>query len=499
MGGALCDSQSICLEDMNYNRRTILKSMLTGVGTMMVPACAFNEYKGSTGKNVNVDWLRAKSIRANTQIPEFPDKAFVLTDFAEVGENFDYSQAFKKGVETCHDAGGGRLIVPAGTFHTGPIHLLSNVNLHLEKGARIKFIPEPARYLPAVVTRWEGLELMGYSPLIYAYQQTNIAVTGEGVLDGSADAQTWWPWKGAHKERLWDLTEGEDQKPARAKLMADAQNRVPIDKRLYADGAYLRPPFIQPHSCERVLIEGVTIKDSPFWLLNPVLCNQVTVRGVSFLSLGPNSDGCNPESCDHVVIENCIFDTGDDCIAIKSGRNEDGRRIGVPSQNIVIANCQMREGHGGVVIGSEISGGVNNVFVENCQMDSPHLERAIRIKTNSVRGGLIEHLRYRDITVGKVKNAIVINFYYEEGDAGRFDPTVRDIVIENLYCQKVLQRPMNLQGFERKPIHDFHLVNCHFKQADELSIVRNVKNITFDNVSINNVLVNPNTLKAASV
>jgi len=208
------------------------------------------------------------------------------------------------------------------------------------------------------------------------------------------------------------------------------------------------------------------------------------VSGVSFLSHGPNSDGCNPESCDHVLIENCTFNNGDDCIAIKSGRNNDGRRIATPSQNIVIANCNMRDGHGGVVIGSEISGGVNNVFVENCSMSSTELERAIRIKTNSVRGGLIEHIRIRNIEVGDVKNAIVVNFFYEEGDAGRFDPVVRDIVIENLTCENVIEMPMNLQGFPRAPMHDFHLVNCHFKRAGKPSIVHDVKGMTMASVTI---------------
>ena len=233
------------------------------------------------------------------------------------------------------------------------------------------------------------------------------------------------------------------------------------------------------------MVEGVTFKDSPFWLVNPVLSKNVIVKGVSFLSHGPNSDGCNPESCDHVVIQNCLFDTGDDCIAIKSGRNADGRRINKPSQNIVIEDCVMRDGHGGVVIGSEISGGVNNVYVENCQMDSPHLERAIRIKTNSVRGGLIETLRYRNIRVGTVQNAIVINFYYEEGDAGSFDPTVRDIVIQDLICQDVSDRIFNIQGFPRKPIEDITLIDCQFQSRGANSIIKHIREFNTHNVTVN--------------
>ena len=269
--------------------------------------------------------------------------------------------------------------------------------------------------------------------------------------------------------------------------MADAENGVPVSERVYADGAYLRPPFIQPFDCDKVLIEGVTIRGAPFWLINPVLCRDVTVRGVTCESLGPNSDGCDPESCNGVLIEDCYFDTGDDCIAIKSGRNADGRRIATPCENIVIRNCDMRAGHGGVVIGSEISGGVRNVFAENLRMSSPDLERAIRIKTNSVRGGLIEHLRYRDIEIGQVKDAIVINFHYEEGDAGQFDPIVRDIVIENLVCDEA-QRVFQVRGFERAPIRDFRLCNLEFKQAGKTGIIEYTEGLELDNVRINGKL-----------
>ena len=257
-----------------------------------------------------------------------------------------------------------------------------------------------------------------------------------------------------------------------------------MHQRIYADGAYLRPPFIQPLDCERVLIEDVTIRAAPFWLVNPVLCRDVTVRGITCESLGPNSDGCDPESCRNVLIENCLFDTGDDCIAIKSGRNADGRRINTPCENIVIANCDMKAGHGGVVIGSEISGGVRNVFAESCRMSSPDLERAIRIKTNSIRGGVIEHLRYRNIDVGQVRDAIVINYYYEEGDAGAFDPIVRDVLIENLTIENA-NRVFQVRGFERDPILDLRLSDITVENAGEIGIVEHVSNFVTDNVTIN--------------
>ena len=485
------------ISSTGLKRRNLIKALgAASVYSAFAPNTSFAGWLFNNEQKQD-DWIKAATIRANVIRPTFQDKVFNLVDYFEISD-VDYEQAFQRSIQACHAAGGGQVVVPKGEYLTGPIHLLSNVNLHLNEGAVVRFVTDPKRYLPAVITRWEGMELMGYSPLIYAYKQTNIAITGKGTLDGSGDNNTWWPWKGPHKEGHWTLIEGEDQKPARMKLMADVENNVPVNQRHYAEGAYLRPPFIQPYLCQNILIEGVTITNSPFWLVNPVLSQHVTVKGVKFISHGPNSDGCDPESCDHVLIEDCMFDTGDDCIAIKSGRNADGRRINIPSQNIVIRNCLMKEGHGGVVIGSEISGGVNNVFVEDCQMDSPHLERAIRIKTNSIRGGVIEHLRYRNINVGKVKNAIVVNFYYEEGDAGKFDPTVRDVVIENLRCTEVLNQPLNLQGFERKPISDFHLINCEFNQASKASTVKNITNFTLENVTINGQIVSPEALINAS-
>ncbi|MDN4501090.1 glycoside hydrolase family 28 protein [Alteromonadaceae bacterium BrNp21-10] len=486
---------------MNSNRRFILKALAAGgVMSATLGGCSrVSNPQQAEQSSSDKDWLKAQSIRDAIVVPSFAEQQFNIVDFgAQSGSDHDCTESIKAAIQQCHESGGGQVRVPAGIFYTGAVHLLSNVNLHIAKGATLKFITDPKKYLPAVFTRWEGLEMMGYSPLIYAYKQKNIAVTGEGTLDGSANNQTWWPWKGPHKEAHWDHIVGEDQKPARMKLMQDAENGVPVAERVYAEGAFLRPPFVQPYECENVLIEGIKVKDSPFWLLNPVLCKSVTVRGVTMQSHGPNSDGCDPESCDHVLIENCTFDTGDDCIAIKSGRNADGRRVATPSQNIVIANCHMREGHGGVVIGSEISGGVNNVFVEDCTMDSPELERAIRIKTNSIRGGVIEHLRYRNINVGKVKNAIVVNFFYEEGDAGTFDPTVRDIIIENMDCQQVLKKPLYLQGFERAPMYDIKLKNCHFNNTGEDSIVRHVNNMTLDNVTIDGKTVALNDVLSPS-
>lgn len=462
----------------SLNRR----ALLAGVSTTLAGCSIFK----STPQHAPCqdDWAMAEHIRANIKVPKFPARDFLLTDFLRVEEK-DASAALAKAIRTCHEAGGGRVVVPAGEFLCGPVHLLSGVNLHLSDDAVLRFHTDPHYYLPAVFTRWEGMELMGYSPLIYAYGQNNVALTGSGTLDGQASMENWWLWKGNEE---WGRPGFPSQDLARQKLMEDVAAGVPVAERRYADGAYLRPPFVQFYQCRNVLIEDVHIRRAPFWLLNPVLCEHVTVRGVHLQSLGPNSDGCNPESCRNVLIENCFFDTGDDCIAIKSGRNTDGRRIGVASENIVIRGCQMRAGHGGIVIGSEISGGARNIFAENCHMSSPDLERGLRIKTNSVRGGRIEHLRYRNILIGQVKDALVINFYYEEGDAGEHDPTVRDVVIENLLCDSA-ERVFQVRGFERKKIEGLRLTNVHVLKAEQIGVVQNVDGLELKGVSINGRVV----------
>jgi polygalacturonase len=416
-------------------------------------------------------WKKAEDIVRNTRVPQFPKRDFRITDFGAPTDGIgDSSKAITAAINACHKAGGGRVVIPKGNFLTGKIHLLSNVNLHLDKGCRLLFSTKPKDYLPAVMTRWEGMEMMGYSPLVYAYGQENIALTGKGILDGQSNETTWWPWKGGKR---WSKPGFPTQDKARAQLAQDVEQGKPVIDRIYAEGSNLRPVFVQFYNCKTALIEDVTIKRAPFWLINPVLCESVTVRGVTCDSLGPNSDGCDPESCKNVVIENCYFDTGDDCIAIKSGRNADGRRLNVPAENIVIRNCKMRSGHGGVVIGSEISGGARNIYAERCEMSSKDLERGLRFKTNSVRGGLIENIYFRNIKIGEVQTAIVVDFSYEEGDSGNFTPTVRNIEVRDLHCKRAKQ-VFNVMGYERSPIRSLHLINAHFDDVRDIGILKSL-------------------------
>jgi polygalacturonase len=456
--------------------RTLIPPMMVLVLTL----CACH-----SGAQIPDDpWKDVQLILARIVPPVFPQRDFDITAFGARGDgSLDCTEAFQNAVEECAQNGGGRVVVPAGDFLTGPIHLLSNVNLHLAAGATLRFQPDPKKYLPPVVTRWEGVECMNYSPLIYAYGQENIAVTGEGTLDGGGGIDSWWPWKGS-KDGGWK--EGmPNQLEARKRLFAMGEQGIPVAERLMGEGCYLRPSFIQPYRCKNILIEGVQIIKSPMWEIHPVLCENVTVRGVRINTHGPNNDGCNPESSRDVLIEDCSFDTGDDCIAIKSGRNNDGRRVGVPSENIVIRRCTFKDGHGGVTIGSEISGGARNVFAEKCEMESPVLYSALRIKSNAVRGGTVENIFLRDIQVGLVDRAVVdIDLYYEEGRNGSFLPTIRNIAIERMTV-KTCKTALNLVGYEDAPVRNIRLNNCEFREVTGGYKIEHVEGLELVNTTLN--------------
>lgn len=423
-------------------------------------------------------WSAVPGILARIKAPEFPARDFVITAHGATAGGADCTVAIRQAIAACHAAGGGRVVVPPGVFHTGAVHLLSNVNLHVAAGATLKFIPDPAKYLPVVFTRWEGVECMNYSPLIYAFEQENIAITGQGILDGSASFENWWAWnrKQPGKPAL--------QVPSRNQLFAQGESGVPVAQRVFGAGHFLRPNFIQPYRSRNILIEGVTIHNSPMWEINPVLCTNVTVRGVTVVSHGPNNDGCDPESCRDVLIEDCVFDTGDDCIAIKSGRNNDGRRVATPSENLIVRGCTMKDGHGGVVIGSEISGGVRNVFVEHCTMDSPNLDRALRFKSNAQRGGVLENVYFRNVKVGRVAEAILtIDLMYEEGARGPHAPIVRNVVLENV-TSSASPRVMWIAGFPAATIEGVRFADCTFRGVEATEVLSHAGTITFQDVTI---------------
>ncbi len=450
------------------NRREFIRDLVIG-GVAVAVAPRIFAFPASANPWETV----MPSILERIKPPRFPNRTFHLDRFGAKGDGLtDCTEAFRRAIDRCTKAGGGKVVVGPGTYLTGAIHLKSNVNLQIQEGATIKFSHHPKHYLPVVFSRWEGVEVFNYSPFIYAFEQQNIAITGKGTLDGQSDSEHWWPWKGT-------------QRPDRNALFTMAEKGVPVRERVFGEGHYLRPQFIQPYRCQNVLIDGVTIRNSPMWEIHPVLCRNVIVQNVRINSHGPNNDGCNPESCTDVLIRNCYFDTGDDCIAIKSGRNADGRRLKAPTENIIVQSCRMKDGHGGITVGSEISGGVRNLFAENCRLDSPNLDHALRVKNNAMRGGRLENLHFRNIEVGQVAHAVItIDFNYEEGAKGAFIPVVREYTVDGLRSGRS-KHALDVQGLANAPIENLRLTNCTFDNVAEGNVVKNVKDATLENVKIN--------------
>jgi polygalacturonase len=400
-----------------FGRRTILRlGAVAGAGALV----------GAGARPAAADAMRriprdaaANRIVASVRRPHFPDRFFPVTRFGAAGDGVTMNTAaFAAAISACGRTGGGHVIVPPGQFLTGAIHLLSDVDLHVEEGATILFSQDPTDYLPVVFTRWQGIELMNYSPPIYAYGQRNIAVTGAGTLNGQADANHWWNWKALETPDFNAL-----------EAMSDAG--VPVSQRVFGSGHFLPPQMIQPFLCDTVLLEGVTVINSPFWHLNPNLCRNVTVDGLTISSTGPNTDGCDPESCAGVVIRNVTFDTGDDCIAIKAGRDSDGRRVNVPCQDIVIEECDFANGHGGITIGSEMTGGVKNVYARDLTMNSANLAAGHRIKTNTLRGGFVLNTNVYRVTAGTVGGPLLLIQGTYNGQTGNFPPDVTGITLRD--------------------------------------------------------------------
>lgn len=442
-----------------------------------------------------------KQIEQNIKSPTFADRTFPsgMKTNAAAAKN---QKALQAAIDKCSAKGGGRVVIASGkndteaTYMTGAITLKSNVNLVIEKGATLKFAFEPALY-PLVYTRYEGLDCYNYSPCIYSNGAQNIAITGEGTIDGNGSRETFWGWTG---EERWGYKGGETSRSMngvqgyRAQLQQMCDDNVPVSERVFGMGKGLRMQLVNLVNSENILIEGVTMIDSPFWVMHPMFSKNITVRGVKVHNEGPNGDGCDPESCENVLIENCIFHTGDDCIAIKSGRNGDGLRDGRPSKNIIIRGCKMEDGHGGVVIGSEISGGCQNVFAEDCEMDSPKLDRVLRIKTNTCRGGETKNVFMRNVRVGQCKEAVMrINLNYQPKEASERGhiPSVHNVWMENVTCQKS-KYGIEINGIqEAEAVYDIHVRNCTFTGVQDKPFFREnrMRNIDFDNLSVNGKII----------
>lgn len=403
-----------------------------------------------------------------------PNRRFDIRDFgAKEGGEVKNTSAIETAIEQAEKAGGGTVVIPRGKWLTGAIHLDNNINLYLAKEAQLLFSQDVADYLPVVFSRHEDIECYKYSAFIYANGKTNISITGEGVLNGQG--KPWWGYKESKKESevlLYDM----------------GHKSVPVSARIFdgTEGKELRPAFFQPMNCKDVYVDGVTFLYGAFWTITPTYCENVIVRKVHIVTEGsyghtPNGDGIDPSSTKNVLIENCDFDTGDDCIAVKAGRDDDGLHVGKPSENIVIRNCRGLRGHGGIVIGSETSGGIRNVYAVNCQFSGT--DRIVRIKTARGRGGVIENMWFKDLSGEDIKlEAIHLNMLYTgtrmpAQPVSQTTPSIRNIHFENITCSSGKSYSVELLGLPEMWIENitFDRIDAHTAKGINLSDAKGVR------------------------
>ncbi|UTN03427.1 glycoside hydrolase family 28 protein [Flavobacterium bizetiae] len=424
----------------------------------------------SFAQNNEFPSAKAEAIVNRIQLPVIPSYQINVLKLGAKGDAVSNNKAaFDKAMALCKKNNGGTIIVPKGTYKiNGPIHFVSNVNLKIEKGAKIKFSDKPEDYLPMVLTSWEGTMLYNYSPLIYAYGCSNVAITGEGTIDGEG-GKTWKIFKA--KE-----TEGKN-------LSRDMNhNNTPIKDRKFGEGYFLRPQMIQFFNCKNILVENIRIENSPFWCLHLLKSESITVRGVSYQSLNHNNDGIDPEYAKDVLIENVTFDNGDDNVAIKAGRDHEGRaNSATPSENIVIRNCNFKGLHG-VVIGSEMSAGVQNVFVENCKTVG-YLKRGIYLKTNADRGGFIKNVFVRNIQLDEVEDCLYMTANYH-GEGKGYQSEISNIHFSNISCNKASESGIVIQGFPEKKIQNISFKNIEIKEAKNALSNENAENVLMTDVFI---------------
>lgn len=416
-----------------------------------------------------------EAIIRNIARTEFPDRVWEVS----LIEGEEMLPVIQQAIDSCSYYGGGMVRVAAGHYAlNGPLKLKSNVNLHLVEGAYLQFSGRSADFLPVVLTRWEGTELYGHSPMIYAYHCTNIALTGRGTIDA----------QGGKEFAPWSEIEAND----RDRLREMGDKLTPVHERVFGAGTVLRPSMVQFYGCSRILVEDLTLKDSPFWTIHPVFCDNVIVRGVTIDTHFPNNDGCDPESTSNVLIENCTFRTGDDSVAIKAGRDTDGRSTGRPSENIVVRNCLFHSECNGLCIGSEMSGGASNVYMENVEIGT--VKNAIYFKSNKDRGGYIRNVRVNNITVERARGAILrfeTNYFGFRG--GNYPAIYEDFIITNVDAKRADNYALFMEGNPEKPIHNIRIENFHVEDAVHPYHMLLTEDVIIKNGSINGEVL-PETL-----
>lgn len=403
----------------------------------------------------------------------FPEKMFPITKYgAKAGSKKLCTQAIKRAMEACSKAGGGYVVVPKGIWLTGAVHFQSNCNLKLEEGAVLEFTDNPNDYLPAVHTTWEGVECFNYSPLLYAYECENIAISGKGKLAPRMEFwRTWFSRPPSHIE-------------ATRKLYTWCSENVDMKERQLGDTlSRMRPHLIQFNRCKNVLLENFSIRESPFWTIHIYMCNGGIVRNLNVAAHGHNNDGIDIDMTKNLLVENCSFDQGDDGVVIKSGRNQDAWRLNCPTENIVIRNCVVHEGHTLLGIGSELSGGIRNIFLNNCKVDN-HANRLLFIKTNHRRGGFVENIWMKNVSVKTCQDvfALATDVIYQWKDFPDYETRITKINglhVENIEVDSCIQA-CNLQGDERMPVKNVTIRNMKIKYAKKLATFKNIDSIDIE-------------------
>ena len=436
---------------------------------------------GSFAQNSSFPSQKVDSIVNRIQLPQIPSFKIAVTKLGAKGDSIsDAKPAFDKAMALCKKNNGGTIVVSKGVYTlNGPIHFVSNVNLLIEKGAKIRFSDNPKDYLPMVLTSWEGTMIYNYSPLIYAYGCSNVAITGEGTIDGEGSA-IWNSFK---------AKEGADKKLTREMN----HSNVPLKERKFGDGHFLRPQMIQFFNCKNILVENIRIEDAPFWCLHLLKSQSATIRGLTYKSLNFNNDGVDPEYAKDVLIENITFNNGDDNIAIKSGRDHEGRaNSDTPSENIVIRNCNFKGLHG-VVLGSEMSAGIRNVFIDNCKTWG-YLKRGIYFKTNADRGGFIKNIYVRNLQLDEVEDCIYITANYM-GEGKDFPSDVSDVFFSTINCRKARETAIVIQGYAKKKVRNVFLDKIEVQSAKNGMTIINTENVTINEVVIGEKAKIPTAVK----
>lgn len=419
-------------------------------------------------------------ILKNIVAPKISATVLHIEAFGAKGDSIqDNKPAFDKAMQTSKAKGGARIVVKPGVYIiNGPIHFVSNTTLELQKGAKLIFGTNANDYLPVVPTSWEGTFIHNYSPLIYAYQVENVAIIGEGIIDGNGkDGFSQW----------YDL-----QKPAQQLTRKMNHEGVSIDKRVFGEGHYLRPHLIQFFESKNILIEGITIENSPFWSVHLLKSENITARKVKFNTFNKNNDGFDPEYSKNILIEDIDFNNSDDNIAIKAGRDHEGRKTAISSENIVIRNCRFKGLHG-VVIGSEMSAGVRNVFVENSTYGG-YCKRGIYLKSNPDRGGFIKNIYINNVTFDEVEDAVFITSFYH-GEGKGFVTDINNVFIENLKVKSASHAGLVIQGYPTKKVNNIHFSNVKIDSCTNGVSFTNAENIVFNNVVIGKEVTIPSAVK----